>query len=114
MMEGLGMTFQPQQLPTNMSQNNELYAQIEVDGEVCGVMELGYRGMKLTCRLIMALSTFFIRKLLNLPSYYAASLILVGCLPGDEITALEVWYNGKPYCILHLLLIFLGSETKAS
>ncbi|PWA97875.1 C-terminal domain phosphatase-like 1 [Artemisia annua] len=35
MMEGLGMSFQPQQT-TNMSQNNELYAQVEIDGEVWG------------------------------------------------------------------------------
>lgn len=37
MMEGLGMTFQPQpQASTNMGQNNELYAQVEIDGEVWG------------------------------------------------------------------------------
>ncbi|GJY78067.1 RNA polymerase II C-terminal domain phosphatase-like protein 1 [Tanacetum coccineum] len=35
MMEGLHMTFQ-QQAPTNMSQSNELYAQVEIDGEVWG------------------------------------------------------------------------------
>ncbi|KAI3803537.1 hypothetical protein L1987_31693 [Smallanthus sonchifolius] len=32
---------------------------------------------------IMPLSGFFISKILNLPSYYAAGLILVGCCPGD-------------------------------
>ncbi|KAJ9565942.1 hypothetical protein OSB04_001908 [Centaurea solstitialis] len=37
MMEGLGMTFQPQpQASTNMGQNNEFYAQVEIDGEVWG------------------------------------------------------------------------------
>ncbi|KAC9975344.1 hypothetical protein E3N88_45007 [Mikania micrantha] len=37
MMEGLGLTFQPQpQVSTNMGQNNELYAQVEIDGEVWG------------------------------------------------------------------------------
>lgn len=37
MMEGLGMTFQPQpQVSTNMGQKNELYAQVEIDGEVWG------------------------------------------------------------------------------
>lgn len=30
----------------------------------------------------MPLSGFFVSKLLNLPSYYAAGLILVGCCPG--------------------------------
>nr|GEV40877.1 RNA polymerase II C-terminal domain phosphatase-like 1 [Tanacetum cinerariifolium] len=35
MMEGLHITFQ-QQAPTNMSQSNELYAQVEIDGEVWG------------------------------------------------------------------------------
>lgn len=37
MMEGLGMSFQPQpQVSNNMGQNNELYAQVEIDGEVWG------------------------------------------------------------------------------
>nr|XP_043619503.1 RNA polymerase II C-terminal domain phosphatase-like 1 [Erigeron canadensis] len=37
MMEGLGMAFQPQpQLSANMGQNNELYAQVEIEGEVWG------------------------------------------------------------------------------
>ncbi|KAK1422656.1 hypothetical protein QVD17_17942 [Tagetes erecta] len=37
MMEGLGMAFQPQpQVSTNMGRNNELYAQVEIDGEVWG------------------------------------------------------------------------------
>ncbi|OMO74693.1 Bile acid:sodium symporter [Corchorus capsularis] len=31
---------------------------------------------------VMPLSGFFVSKLLNLPSYYAAGLILVGCCPG--------------------------------
>ncbi|XP_076942816.1 RNA polymerase II C-terminal domain phosphatase-like 1 isoform X2 [Bidens hawaiensis] len=37
MMEGLGFTFQPQpQVSSSMGQNNELYAQVEIDGEVWG------------------------------------------------------------------------------
>ncbi|KAM0072582.1 putative protein-serine/threonine phosphatase [Helianthus debilis subsp. tardiflorus] len=37
MMEGLALTFQPQpQVSTSMGQNNELYAQVEIDGEVWG------------------------------------------------------------------------------
>ena len=31
---------------------------------------------------VMPLSGYFVSKLLNLPSYYAAGLILVGCCPG--------------------------------
>ncbi|KAI3800381.1 hypothetical protein L1987_28471 [Smallanthus sonchifolius] len=37
MMEGLNLAFQPQpQVSTNMGQNNELYAQVEIDGDVWG------------------------------------------------------------------------------
>ncbi|XP_071726506.1 RNA polymerase II C-terminal domain phosphatase-like 1 [Rutidosis leptorrhynchoides] len=37
MMEGLGMAFQAQpRVSSNMGQNNELYAQVEIDGEVWG------------------------------------------------------------------------------
>lgn len=31
---------------------------------------------------VMPISGFLVSKLLNLPSYYAAGLILVGCCPG--------------------------------
>lgn len=33
---------------------------------------------------VMPLSAFLVSKLLNLPSHYAAGLILVGCCPGGK------------------------------
>ncbi|XP_042466157.1 probable sodium/metabolite cotransporter BASS1, chloroplastic [Zingiber officinale] len=41
----------------------------------------------------MPLSSFFVSKLLELPAYYAAGLILVGCCPGDLPMHLHCLYN---------------------
>lgn len=47
---------------------------------------------------VMPLSGYAVSKLLNLPSYYAAGLILVGCCPGGT-------YVCQPFhtypCLLH-------------
>ncbi|KAK4486805.1 hypothetical protein RD792_006606 [Penstemon davidsonii] len=44
---------------------------------------------------VMPLSGFFVSKLLNLPSYYAAGLILVGCCPGGTASNI-VTYIARP------------------
>ncbi|KAL4589005.1 hypothetical protein LXL04_001906 [Taraxacum kok-saghyz] len=42
---------------------------------------------------VMPLSAYFITRLLNLPSHYAAGLILVGCCPGGEYTLLPLFFH---------------------
>ncbi|KAI7746677.1 hypothetical protein M8C21_018289 [Ambrosia artemisiifolia] len=52
---------------------------------------------------IMPLSGFFVSKLLNLPSYYAAGLILVGCCPGGTASNI-VTYIARGNVALSVLM----------
>ncbi|CAI9286543.1 unnamed protein product [Lactuca saligna] len=52
---------------------------------------------------VMPLSAFFISKLLNLPSYYAAGLILVGCCPGGTASNI-VTYIARGNVALSVLM----------
>ncbi|KAJ0744399.1 putative Bile acid:sodium symporter/arsenical resistance protein Acr3 [Helianthus annuus] len=52
---------------------------------------------------IMPLSGYFISKLLNLPSYYAAGLILVGCCPGGTASNI-VTYIARGNVALSVLM----------
>ncbi|KAJ6842583.1 putative sodium/metabolite cotransporter BASS1, chloroplastic [Iris pallida] len=52
---------------------------------------------------VMPLSGFFISKLLNLPSYYAAGLILVGCCPGGTASNI-VTYLARGNVALSVLM----------
>ncbi|KAI3965885.1 hypothetical protein MKX01_010842 [Papaver californicum] len=52
---------------------------------------------------IMPLSAFLVSKLLNLPSYYAAGLILVGCCPGGT-TSNIVTYIARGNVALSVLM----------
>nr|GEW47874.1 probable sodium/metabolite cotransporter BASS1, chloroplastic [Tanacetum cinerariifolium] len=52
---------------------------------------------------VMPLSAFFISRLLNLPSYYAAGLILVGCCPGGTASNI-VTYIARGNVALSVLM----------
>lgn len=52
---------------------------------------------------VMPLSAFFVSKLLNLPSYYAAGLILVGCCPGGTASNI-VTYIARGNVALSVLM----------
>ncbi|CAK9151756.1 unnamed protein product [Ilex paraguariensis] len=52
---------------------------------------------------VMPLSGFFVGKLLNLPSYYAAGLILVGCCPGGTASNI-VTYIARGNVALSVLM----------
>ncbi|KAI3774921.1 hypothetical protein L1987_49484 [Smallanthus sonchifolius] len=52
---------------------------------------------------IMPLSGFFVSKILNLPSYYAAGLILVGCCPGGTASNI-VTYIARGNVALSVLM----------
>ncbi|XP_047962217.1 probable sodium/metabolite cotransporter BASS1, chloroplastic [Salvia hispanica] len=52
---------------------------------------------------IMPLSGYFVSKLLNLPSYYAAGLILVGCCPGGTASNI-VTYIARGNVALSVLM----------
>jgi len=56
----------------------------------------------------MPLSAFFISKLLNLPSHYAAGLILVGCCPGGTSFSLPLTSILCSLCWLpHIVLVVI-------
>ncbi|XP_024980073.1 probable sodium/metabolite cotransporter BASS1, chloroplastic [Cynara cardunculus var. scolymus] len=52
---------------------------------------------------VMPLTAFFVSKLLNLPSYYAAGLILVGCCPGGTASNI-VTYIARGNVALSVLM----------
>ncbi|KAM2058692.1 hypothetical protein ACFX16_031243 [Malus domestica] len=54
---------------------------------------------------VMPLSGYFVSKLLNLPSYYAASLILVGSCPGGTASNI-VTYIARGNVTLSVLIPF--------
>ncbi|CAN1335485.1 Probable sodium/metabolite cotransporter BASS1, chloroplastic [Linum perenne] len=51
---------------------------------------------------VMPVSAFLVSKLLNLPSHYAAGLILVGCCPGGTASNI-VTYIARDVCLLFVL-----------
>ncbi|KAL2496559.1 putative sodium/metabolite cotransporter BASS1 [Forsythia ovata] len=57
---------------------------------------------------VMPLSAFFVSKLLNLPSYYAAGLILVGCCPGGTASNI-VTYIARGNVALSVLMTALST-----
>ncbi|KAM7278413.1 hypothetical protein ACFE04_005547 [Oxalis oulophora] len=61
---------------------------------------------------IMPLSGFFVSKLLNLPSHYAAGLILVGCCPGGTASNI-VTYIARGNVALSVLMTAASTVTAA-
>ncbi|CAA0815898.1 Probable sodium/metabolite cotransporter BASS1-chloroplastic [Striga hermonthica] len=59
---------------------------------------------------IMPLSGFFVSKLLNLPTYYAAGLILVGCCPGGTASNI-VTYIARGNVALSVLMTAASTLT---
>lgn len=57
---------------------------------------------------VMPLSGFFVSKILNLPSYYAAGLILVGCCPGGTASNI-VTYIARGNVALSVLMTALST-----
>ncbi|KAL8148745.1 putative sodium/metabolite cotransporter BASS1, chloroplastic [Apium graveolens] len=57
---------------------------------------------------VMPLSAFFVSKFLNLPSYYAAGLILVGCCPGGTASNI-VTYIARGNVALSVLMTALST-----
>ncbi|KAK1399200.1 putative sodium/metabolite cotransporter BASS1, chloroplastic [Heracleum sosnowskyi] len=57
---------------------------------------------------VMPLSAFFVSKILNLPSYYAAGLILVGCCPGGTASNI-VTYIARGNVALSVLMTALST-----
>jgi len=57
---------------------------------------------------VMPLSGFLVSKLLNLPSYYAAGLILVGCCPGGMylLVCAYVTFQFNSHCPLYIYIFF--------
>ncbi|CAA2979508.1 probable sodium metabolite cotransporter BASS1, chloroplastic [Olea europaea subsp. europaea] len=84
-MLGMGMTLTFDDLRSAMAMPKELFS---------GFM-LQYS--------VMPLSGFFVSKLLNLPSYYAAGLILVGCCPGGTASNI-VTYIARGNVALSVLM----------
>lgn len=60
---------------------------------------------------VMPLSAFFVSKLLNLPSYYAAGLILVGCCPGGMALyrLLNILFSALKYFLLNISALIVVS-----
>ncbi|KAK6946589.1 Bile acid:sodium symporter/arsenical resistance protein Acr3, partial [Dillenia turbinata] len=59
---------------------------------------------------VMPLSRYFVSKLLNLPSYYAAGLILVGCCPGGTASNIAT-YTARGNVALSVLMTAASTIT---
>ncbi|CAN1335483.1 Probable sodium/metabolite cotransporter BASS1, chloroplastic [Linum perenne] len=117
-MLGMGMTLTLDDLSNAFAMPKQLFAGFMLQYSVCLLpFVLLIFSFLLLCTVlgllisyVMPVSAFLVSKLLNLPSHYAAGLILVGCCPGGTASNI-VTYIARGNVALSVLMTALSTLT---